>query len=59
MQTNIPSNLQTNIEQVIPLPDKYNAEYDIEAMTFHLRNKDNHLWNDMITVLSTNFAQVI
>ena len=30
----------------------------IEAITFNLSNKDNHLWNDMITVLSANFAQV-
>ena len=58
MQTNILSNLKANIEQVIPLPDKCNTEYDIEAMTFDLRNKENHLWNDMITVLSTNFTQV-
>ena len=43
MQTNIPSNLQANTEQVIPPPDKYNTEYDIEAMTFDLRNKENHL----------------
>ena len=26
-------------------------------MTFNLSNKDNHLWNDMITVLNANFAQ--
>ena len=27
MQTNIPSNLQANIEQVRSTPDKYNTEY--------------------------------
>ena len=27
MQTNIPSNLQANIEQVRPVSDKYNTEY--------------------------------
>ena len=27
-------------------------------MTFNLSNKNNHLWNDMITVLNANFAQV-
>ena len=43
MQTNIPSNLQTNIEQVIPAPDTYNTKYYLEAMTFNLSNKDNHL----------------
>ena len=58
MQTNIPTNLQANIEQVRPVPDKYNTKYYIEAITFNLSNKDNHLWNDMITVLSANFAQV-
>ena len=26
-------------------------------MTFNLRNKDNYLWNAMITVLNANFAQ--
>ena len=30
----------------------------MEAITFNLTNKDNHLWNDMITVLIANFAQV-
>ena len=58
MQTNIPSNLEANIEQVRPAPDKYNTKYYIEAITFNLSNKDNHLRNDMITVLSANFAQV-
>ena len=52
MQTNTPNNLQTNIEQVWPAPDKYNTKYYIEAFAFNLSNKDNHLWNDMITVLS-------
>ena len=32
--------------------------YYIEAITFSFSNKDNHLWNDMITVLSANFAQL-
>ena len=27
MQTNIPSNLQANIEQVRPASDKFNTEY--------------------------------
>ena len=27
-------------------------------MTFNLSNKDNSLWNAMITILSANFAQV-
>ena len=27
-------------------------------MTFNLSNKDNYLWNAMITVLNANFAQV-
>ena len=27
MQTNIPSNLQSNIEQVRPVPDKHNDDY--------------------------------
>ena len=58
MQTNIPSNLQANIEQVRPAPNKLYTNYYIEAITFNLSNKDNHLWNDMITVLSANFAQV-
>ena len=58
MQTNIPSNLQANIEQIKPAPDKYYSKYYIEAITFNLSNEDNYLWNDMITVLSANFAQV-
>ena len=58
MQTNTPNNLQTNIEQVWPAPDKYNTKYHIEAFPFNLSNKDNHLWNDMITVLSANLTQV-
>ena len=57
MQTNISSNLQGSIEQVRPASDKYNTEY-IEAMTFNLSNKDDNLWNAMITVPSANFAQV-
>ena len=59
MQTNIPSNLQANIEQVRPAPDKWYNKYYIEAITFNVNNKDNHLWNGMITVLIANFAQVI
>ena len=51
MQTNIPSNLQGNIEQVSPAPDKCY----IEAITFNLSNKGKHLWNDIIT---GNFEQV-
>ena len=30
----------------------------IEAITFNLSNKDNHLWNDMIAVLSAKFTHV-
>ena len=58
MQTNILSDLQANIEQVRPAPDKHDTKYYIEAITFNLSNKDNHLSNDMITVLSAKFAQV-
>ena len=43
MQTNIPSNLQANSEQVRPTPDKCNTKYYMEAITFNLSNKDNHL----------------
>ena len=42
MQTNISRNVQTNIEQVRPAPDKYNTKYYLEAMTFNLSNKNNH-----------------
>ena len=42
MQTNIPSNVQANIELVRPAPDKYNTKYYVEAITFNLSNKDNH-----------------
>ena len=35
-----------------------NTILNIYAMTFNLSNKDNYLWYTMITVLSTNFAQV-
>ena len=31
---------------------------NIYAMTFSLSNKDNYLWNAMITILSANFARV-
>ena len=58
MQTNIPSNVQANIEQIRPAPEKQNTKYYIEAITFNLSNKNNHQWNDIITVLSANFAQV-
>ena len=58
MQTNIPSNLQVNSEYVRSTPDNYTTKYHIEAITFNLSNKDNHLWNDMITILSAKFAQV-
>ena len=63
MQANIPSNLQTNIPQVRPVPDKYNIEWYLEAMTYNLSNKDNHLWNescriqfDTMTNLSRNWV---
>ena len=58
MQTNIPNNLQANIEQVRPAPDKCNTKYYIEAITFNLSNKGSHLLNDMIAALSANFAQL-
>ena len=58
MQTNISSNLQANIENVRPVPGKNNTKCYIEAITFNLSNKNNYPWNDMITVLSANFAQV-
>ena len=35
----------------------YNAKYFTEAITFSLRSKDSHLWNDMITALSVNVTQ--
>ena len=47
MQINIPINLQANIEQVRPAPDKYNTKYYIEEITFNLKNKDNNLWYEM------------
>ena len=40
MQTSIPSNLQANIEQVIPASDKYNTEYICNE---NLSNKINYL----------------
>ena len=43
MQTNIPSNLQDNTEQVRPAPYKDNTKYYLKAMTFNLSNKDNRL----------------
>ena len=43
MQINIPNNLQANIKQVRPAPDKWNIKYYIEAITFTLSSKDNHL----------------
>ena len=43
MQTNIPSNLQANIEKVRPMQDKCNTKYYVEAVTFNLRIKDNQL----------------
>ena len=58
MQTNIASNLQANLEQVRPAPDKYYNKYHIETMTFNVINKDNHLSNNMIIVLSANFTLV-
>ena len=58
MQTNIPSNLQSSIEEVKPAPYKYNIKCHIEAITLNFSNKDNYLWNDMIPFLSANFAQV-
>ena len=56
MQINISNILQVNIEQVKPAQDKSNTKYYIETITFNLNNKDNHLWNDKITILSANFA---
>ena len=56
MQTNISSNLQANIEKVRPVPGKNKTKCYIEAITFNLSNKNNYPWNDMITVLSANFA---
>ena len=58
MQTNMPSNLQANIEQARLVPDKQYTKCYIEAITFNLSNKDKYLWNDMIILLSANFAQV-
>ena len=58
MQINIPRNLQTNIEQVRPVPDKYNTKCYIETITLNLSSKYHHPWNDMITVFSANFARV-
>ena len=58
MQSKIPSNLLANIEQVRPAPDKQYTKYYLEAITFNLSNKESHLWNDMITVLSANFTQI-
>ena len=58
MQINIPSNLQASIKQVRPAPNKENTKYYVGAITFNLSNNGNHLWNDMITVLSANFSQV-
>ena len=40
MQTNIPSNLQANIEQVRSASDKYNTEYICNE---NLSNKINYL----------------
>ena len=48
MQTNMRGNLQDNIEQVRPAPDKYNTKYYIEAKTFNLSNKDNYLCNSIL-----------
>ena len=42
MQSNIPSNLQANIEQVRLVPDKYNTKYYIVAIIFNLSNTDSH-----------------
>ena len=39
METDIASNLQANIEQVTPAPDKYDAEYHIGAMTFNISKR--------------------
>ena len=40
----------------LDLYQKYNTKYYIESITFDLSQKDNHLWNGMITVLNDNFA---
>ena len=37
---------------------KWNDTDVVCLITFNLSNKDSHLWNDMIAVLSANFAQV-
>ena len=58
MQTNIPCDVQANIEQVTPASGKQNTEYYLEAMTYNFSNKDNHLSNDMIIFLSANFTRV-
>ena len=59
MKLTYPINLQANTEQVRPAPDKYNTKYYIEAFTLNISNKDNHLWNDMITVhMITDLEQV-
>ena len=43
MQTNIPSNLQSNIEQVRPVPDKHNDDYFRRTSLESLSSKENHL----------------
>ena len=42
----------------LDLYQTYNTKYYIESINFDLSQKDNHLWNGMITVLNDNFAQV-
>ena len=56
MQTNIPVIYRLTLNK----SDLHqtNTILNIYAMTFNLSNKDNYLWNAMITVLSANFAQV-
>ena len=58
MQTNMRGNLQDNIEQVRPAPDKYNTKYYIEAKTFNLSNKDNYLCNSIL-LLSYSFTYLL
>ena len=57
MQIIIPRNLQANIQQVRPVPNKYNIN-NIETMTSYLSSKDQHLENEMTAFLIANLEQV-
>lgn len=57
MQTIIPRNLQANIQQFRPVPNKYNIN-SIEAMTSYLSSKYQHLWNEITAFLIANLEQV-